>query len=344
MPLIAEAVPLPRFLELSRMLKLASPANDPVNSNVQEGRHDCDFQNALQGKTLSSSPSKMCQRSDEERQRDASNDQNSSKTQTDPLWKARPLLCRFKAGCQSLRREGDYAVDQYPLPLPGKMHSKKLSLSCTTIIGFGGLVLHVDLKLGLSGKEDAVENMVPKGSMVFLCKQELSTPVMLERLLVAGVHGAGRVGGARGQIGDEFVSSDGKLMLRRSHWGFILSTVGNGQRNMASLIENFEKAQMSAHLNRDLQNLYSIPLTASAPTCWPQAVLWYLTDRSLNFLRNSELNLHAKQTDVKEVGNADIILNSTTCFLSFLFSTPFNLPLNRNKTTIALRGKAPPVY
>ncbi|XP_054478242.1 uncharacterized protein LOC129110106 [Anoplopoma fimbria] len=280
-PLIAEAMPHSRFLELCRMLKLASPAKDPVNGNVQEGRHDGDTQNALQDKTLSSRQSKMCQRSDGQRQKDTPNDQNSSKTLTDPLWKAQPLLCRFKAGCQSLRREGDYAVDQYPLPLTGKMNNKKLSLYCTTLIGFGGLLLHVDLKLGPSGKEDAVEKMVPKGSMVFLCKQELSTPAMLERLIVAGVDGAGRVGGARGQIGDEFVSSDGKLMLRRSHCGFILSTAGNGQRNMASLIDNFEKAQMSAHLNRDLQNLYAIPLTASAPTCWPQAVLWYLTDLAL---------------------------------------------------------------
>lgn len=278
-PLVAEAMPLSRFLELSRMLKLASPAKDPVNSNVQEGRHDSDFQNAQQGKSLSSRQSEICQRSDGLRQVDTPND--CSKTQTDPLWKARPLLCRFKAGCQSLRREGEYAVDQYPLPLTGKMHNKKLSLYCTTLIGFGGLLLHVDLKLGLSGKEDAVEKMVPKGSMVFLCKQELSTPAMLERLLAAGIHGAGKVGGARGQIGDEFISSDGKLMLRRSHCGFILSTAGNSQRNMASLIDNFEKAQMSTHLNRDLQNLYSIPLTASAPTCWPQAVLWYLTDLAL---------------------------------------------------------------
>ncbi|XP_070767983.1 zinc finger protein 576, tandem duplicate 1 [Enoplosus armatus] len=265
-PLIAEAMPLSRFLELSRMLKLASPAKDPGNSSVWEGRHDSDFQNVQQGNNLSY---------------DTVNDMNSLKTQIDPLWKTQPLLCRFKAGCQSLRRDGDYAVDQYPLPLTGKMHNKNLSLHCTTLIGFGGLLLHVDLKLGLSDKEDAVEKMVPKGSMVFLCKQELSTPAMLERLLVAGVHGAGRVGGARGQIGDEFVSSNGKLMLRRSHCGFILSTAGNCQRNMTSLIDNFEKAQISAHLNRDLLNLYSIPLTASAPTCWPQAVLWYLTDLAL---------------------------------------------------------------
>lgn len=38
---------------------------------------------------------------------------------------------------------------------------------------------------------------------------------------------------------------------------------------------------MSAQLNRNLVNLYSIPLTATAPTCWPQAVLWYLTDLAL---------------------------------------------------------------
>uniref|UniRef100_UPI0037E86D47 zinc finger protein 576, tandem duplicate 1 n=1 Tax=Semicossyphus pulcher TaxID=241346 RepID=UPI0037E86D47 len=273
-PLIAEAMPLSRFLELSRMLKLASPAKDPVDSCVQERGHDSDPE---QSKKLSSRQREISPPSDE--QRHMPND--NSKSQTDPLWKAQPILCRFEAGCQSLRRDGDYAVDQYPLPLTGKMHSRKLSLHCTTLIGFGGLLLHVDLKLGISGKEDAVEKMVPKGSMVFLCKQELSTPAMLERLLVAGVHGAGRVGGARGQIGDEFVSSDGKLMLRRSHCGFILSTAGNGQRNMASLIDNFEKAQMSANLNRDLLNLYSIPLTSTAPTCWPQAVLWYLSDLAL---------------------------------------------------------------
>ncbi|XP_034553574.1 uncharacterized protein LOC117822775 [Notolabrus celidotus] len=272
-PLIAEAMPLSRFIELSRMLKLAYPAKDLVDSDIQKGRQDIDSHQSSVNQSEISPPS--------DEQRAVNTPKDNSVTQIDPLWKAQPLLCRFKAGCQSLRRDGNYAVDQYPLPLTGKMHSKKLSLHCTKLIGFGGLLLHVDFKMGRSCKEDAVEKMVPRGSMVFLCKQELSTPAMLERLLVAGVHGAGRVGGARGQIGDEFVSSDGKLMLRRSHCGFILSTAGNGQRNMASLIDNFEKAQMSAHLNRDLLNLYSIPLTASAPTCWPQALLWYLTDLTL---------------------------------------------------------------
>ncbi|XP_068999135.1 zinc finger protein 576, tandem duplicate 1 isoform X2 [Embiotoca jacksoni] len=277
-PLIAEAMPLSRFLQLSRMLKITSPSKDPADGNIQK-RCNKDFQSAQQGETCPSREGVLSQCSDG--QGHTANDLNSSQPQSDPLWKVQPLLCRFKVGCQSLRQEGDYAVDQYPLPLTGKIHNNKPSLHCTTLIGFGGLLLHVDLKVDLLDKEDAVEKMVPKGSMVFLCKQELSTPAMLDRLLVAGVHGAGRVGGARGQIGDEFVSSDGKLMLRRSHCGFILSTAGNGQKNMASLIDNFEKAQMSARLNRDLQNLYSIPHTASAPTCWPQAVLWYLTDLAL---------------------------------------------------------------
>uniref|UniRef100_A0A3P8TRK1 C2H2-type domain-containing protein n=1 Tax=Amphiprion percula TaxID=161767 RepID=A0A3P8TRK1_AMPPE len=271
-PLIAEAMPLSHFLEMSRKLKLSS--KDPANTNVREQTHHSDFHNALKGTTCPNRQSIIPQ------QCQSANDLNRSQTQTDPLWKVQPLLCRFKAGCQSLRQEGDYAVDQYRLPLTGKKHNKPF-LHCTALIGFGGLLLHVDLKLDLSDKEDAVEKMVPKGSMVFLCKQELSTPAMLEHLLVAGVHGAGRVGGARGQIGDEFVSSDGKLMLRRSHCGFILSTAGNNRRSMVSLTDSFEKAQKSARLSRDLQSLYSIPITASAPTCWPQVVLWYLTDLAL---------------------------------------------------------------
>uniref|UniRef100_A0A3P9NQ32 Uncharacterized LOC103478462 n=1 Tax=Poecilia reticulata TaxID=8081 RepID=A0A3P9NQ32_POERE len=232
--LIAEAMPLNRFLDLSRMLKLCS-LNEP-KANV---------------------------------------------TDADPLWKVRPLLYRFNEGCQSLKQPGDYAIDQYPVSLTGKIHNNRPSLQCTTLIGLNGLITHLDLELHPAENQDAVENMVPKGSTLFLCKQELSTPAMLERLLAAGIHGAGRVEGARGHIGDEFVSSDGKLMLRRTHCGFILSTAGNSQRNMVSLIDGFEKAQTSARLSSNLLNLYSTPLTVSLPTCWPQAVLWHLTDAAL---------------------------------------------------------------
>ncbi|XP_076016958.1 zinc finger protein 576, tandem duplicate 1 isoform X2 [Genypterus blacodes] len=280
-PLIAEAMPLSQFLQLSRALKFASPTVCPGKDNSREERQDFQsVQEATPG-TVSFSNRSSSLINEAQRQGDKSNDQNCPNVHTDPLWKVQPLLCRFRAGCQSLRQDAEYAVDQYPLPLTGKTNNNKRSLYCTTLIGFGGLMMHVDLKLNLLDKEDAVEKMAPRGSMVFLCRQELSTPAMLERLLVAGVHGAGRVGGARGQIGDEFVSSDGRLMLRRSQCGFILSTAGNSQKNMPSLIDNFEKAQMLTRLNRDLQNLYRIPLTALAPTCWPQAVLWYLTDTAL---------------------------------------------------------------
>uniref|UniRef100_A0A3B3YZW4 C2H2-type domain-containing protein n=1 Tax=Poecilia mexicana TaxID=48701 RepID=A0A3B3YZW4_9TELE len=240
--LIAEAMPLNRFLDLSR-----------ISQSLISGHGDSR----------------------------SSAEPNSSQTDADPLWKVRPLLYRFNEGCRSLKQPGDYAVDQYPVSLTGKIHNNSHSLQSTTFIGLNGLITNLDLELHPVENQDSVEKMVPKGSTLFLCKQELSTPAMLERLLAAGIHGAGRVEGARGHIGDEFVSSDGKLMLRRTHCGFILSTAGNGQRNMVSLIDSFEKAQTSARLSRDLLNLYSTPLTVSLPTCWPQAVLWHLTDAAL---------------------------------------------------------------
>lgn len=112
MPLIADAMPLSRFLELSRRLKLASPVKDRVNSNALEGTHECDLQNVQHVKKLSSSHCDVSEHNDGQRQGDTPDDLNSSKTQTDPLWKAQPLLRRFKEGCQSLGRDGHYAVDR----------------------------------------------------------------------------------------------------------------------------------------------------------------------------------------------------------------------------------------
>ncbi|XP_015241201.1 PREDICTED: uncharacterized protein LOC107091659 isoform X1 [Cyprinodon variegatus] len=266
LPLIAEAMPLNRFLELSRMLKLCS-SNDTKGPNTAQEL----------GGTHQSSESLGSDHSGA----GCSADPISLQTPVDPLWKVRPLLYRFNAGCRSLRQQGDYAVDQYTVALTGKVNESSPSLHCTTLIGLNGLITHVDLELDLSEKQDSVEKMIPKGSTVFLCKQELSTPAMLEHLLAAGIHGAGRVEGERGQVGDEFVSSDGKLMLRRTQCGFLLSTAGKGQRDMVSLIDGFEKAQMKARLSRDLLNLYSSPLTVSSPSCWPQAVLWHLIDAAL---------------------------------------------------------------
>ncbi|KAK6326628.1 hypothetical protein J4Q44_G00022730 [Coregonus suidteri] len=213
---------------------------------------------------------------------DITSSQDCFSFKTDPLWKVRPLLDHVRAGCLMLRREGDHGVDQYPLPLTCRaVNNKRPSLHSTVLVGSDGLILDFNLSLDLSIKEATVEKMVPREGMVYLCKQELSTPAMLEHLLGSGVHGAGKVGGAKGQMGDEFVSSDGRLMLHRYHLGFILSTVEKAQQNMASLVDSFEKAQKAASLNRDLINLYHSPLSASAPTSWPQAVLWYLTDLAL---------------------------------------------------------------
>ncbi|XP_055083843.1 uncharacterized protein LOC117384217 [Periophthalmus magnuspinnatus] len=261
-PLVADAMPVTRFLELSRLLKLACPqANQQSSANSRKD-----------GITGFSNDSNS---------RDYSNLQHGKKVTSDPLWKIQPVLEHFVKGCRSLRRQGEYAIDQNPLPLTTWTHNNKHSLHCTTMINFGGMILDLELRLDFSDKEGVAEKMPPKGSMVFLCKQELSTPAMLERLLAAGIHSAGQVGGAKGQIGDEFVSSDGKLLLRRSHCGFILSTVGNGQRNIASFIDNFEKAHISARLNKDLQSLYSIPPAVFSQSRWPQTVLWYLTDLAL---------------------------------------------------------------
>eukprot|EP00063_Salmo_salar_P037469 XP_014012304.1 PREDICTED: uncharacterized protein LOC106578191 isoform X1 [Salmo salar] len=201
---------------------------------------------------------------------------------TDPLWRVRPLMDHVRAGYLMLRREGDHGVDQYPLPLTCRaVNNKRPSLHSTVLVRSDGLIIDFNLSLDLSNKEATVEKMVPRDGMVYLCKQELSTPAMLEHLLGSGVHGAGKVGGAKGQMGDEFVSSDGRLMLHRYHLGFILSTVGKAQQNMALLVDSFEKAQKAASLNRDLLNLYHSPLSASAPSSWPQAVLWYLADLAL---------------------------------------------------------------
>ncbi|XP_021447331.2 uncharacterized protein LOC110510265 isoform X1 [Oncorhynchus mykiss] len=213
---------------------------------------------------------------------DVPSSQDCFSFKTDPLWRVRPLMDHVRARYLMLRREGDHGVDQYPLPLTCRaVNNKRPSLHSTVLVRSDGLILDFNLSLDLSNKETTVEKMVPRDGMVYLCKQELSTPAMLEHLLGSGVHGAGKVGGAKGQMGDEFVSSDGRLMLHRYHLGFILSTVGKAQQNMASLVDSFEKAQKAASLNRDLLNLYHSPLSASAPSSWPQAVLWYLTDLAL---------------------------------------------------------------
>lgn len=273
-PLVADAMPLSRFLELSRLLKFAHPQDNQQSTNSR-GNNNI---------SLSSISSNM----------HSNNYQHNKTFNPDPLWKIQPILKRFVRGCRSLKRQGEYGIDEYPLQLSGRSNNSKHSLHCTTLVDFGGMVLDVDLKVDLSDKEKVTEKLAPKESMVYLCKQELSTPAMLERLLAAGIHGAGQIGGSKGQIGDEFVSSDGKLILRRSHCGFILSTTGNS-RHMASLIDDFEKAQISTTLNKNLQGLYTISPGGFSPHRWPQTVLWFLTDLALV---NSWLQYRHDATDV----------------------------------------------
>lgn len=92
---------------------------------------------------------------------------------------------------------------------------------------------------------------------------------------------AGKVGGARGQVGDEFVSLDGKLKLFRCHHGFILSAAVKGRSRSTSLVSGFERALKAAKLNRDLRKAYHTPCLSSSPTAWPLSVLWHLTDLAL---------------------------------------------------------------
>lgn len=205
---------------------------------------------------------------------------NVSGSKTDPLWKVMMLTRRVQEGCRALKRNGSFGVDQYPLPF--QRHPTH-SLLHTVVVSGEGLVVDFILSIDDSNRETVVEQMVSRGKdenegMVFLCKPELSTPSMLEHLLKAGVQSAGKVGGARGQIGDEFVSSDGKLKLFRCHHGFILSAVSKEKPRSTSLVSGFERAIKAANLNRDLRSLYRTPSTSSAVNAWPQSVLWDLID------------------------------------------------------------------
>ncbi|KAK7926281.1 hypothetical protein WMY93_008591 [Mugilogobius chulae] len=87
-PLVADAMPLTRFLELSRLLKLSCPQDNQQNSSnrnigiiASNNRHFGDLQHC-------------------------------KKIISDPLWKIQHILERFVKGCRSLKRLGDYAIDQ----------------------------------------------------------------------------------------------------------------------------------------------------------------------------------------------------------------------------------------
>uniref|UniRef100_A0A3B3QU53 Uncharacterized LOC111854836 n=1 Tax=Paramormyrops kingsleyae TaxID=1676925 RepID=A0A3B3QU53_9TELE len=226
---------------------------------------------------------------------------------TDPLWRVRVLLERVRAGCLALNREGNYGIDEYPIHLGRSIRRKSFSncpptLNCAVLVGAGGFILDFNLNVDDSRKEDMVEKMVPRNKenregAVFLCKEELATPVVVEHLLSAGVRSAARVGEVSGGMGNEFVSSDGKLTLFRCAQGFVLSTLRKRPSSKLSIVEEFERAQKVVQLNRELLGLYRTPLSASSPTCWPQSVLWHLTDMALV---NSWLQYRVDHQQLKE--------------------------------------------
>ncbi|XP_048880244.1 uncharacterized protein LOC125748303 [Brienomyrus brachyistius] len=226
---------------------------------------------------------------------------------TDPLWRVRALLERVRAGCLALNREGNYGIDEYPIHLGRPIRRMSFSnrpptLNCAVLVGTGGFILDFNLNVDDSRKEDMVEKMVPRNKengegAVFLCKEELATPAVVEHLLSAGVRSAARVGEVSGGMGNEFVSSDGKLTLFRCAQGFVLSTLRKRPSSKLSVVEEFERAQKVVQLNRELLSLYCTPLSASSPTCWPQSVLWHLTDMALV---NSWLQYRIDHQQLKE--------------------------------------------
>lgn len=258
-PLISDAMSASRFCELACKLTLVGSAGSSTELSIDQHSEETNSEQPGQSNKVA---------------------HDCTNSKTDPLWKVMPLIRRVQDGCQALDRNGSYGVDQYPLPF--QRHPTH-SLLHTVVVSGGGLVLDFNLSIDDSNRENFVEKMVSKGKerndgMVFLCKPELSTPSMLEHLLEAGVQSAGKVGGARGQIGDEFVSSDGKLKLFRCHHGFILSAVVKEKPRSTSLVSGFERAIKAANLNRDLRSLYRTPCTNSAISAWPQSVLWDLID------------------------------------------------------------------
>ncbi|XP_028837971.1 zinc finger protein 576, tandem duplicate 1 [Denticeps clupeoides] len=267
-PLIADAMSASRVSELTQNLKLSS-GQDASAGNVDEDRR----------------PSKVTSSStgDEENLETAC----TPTLRADPLSRVRVFIDKVRHGCQRLKQGGSHGIDQFPLPLRQHTNSPSHTLHHTAMISTCGLIVDFSLSLDDSEREDIVEKMVSSSGvhrndgMVFLCKPELSTPSMLEHLLEAGVQSAGKVGGAKGQIGDEFISSDGKLKLFRCHHGFILSVAGKARPHSVSLVSGFDRALRATQFSMDLRGVYATPCLSPSPASWPLSVLWHLTDLSL---------------------------------------------------------------
>ncbi|XP_076826281.1 uncharacterized protein LOC143473270 isoform X2 [Brachyhypopomus gauderio] len=284
-PLIADAMSASKFSELTCNLKLAGSRRDPRQADGDE-EEECDQGGTAQLSDGDEAPRQVPSPGDKSgvfTSPPLCRPQDTLVSKTDPLWKVQAIVKRVQEGCQALKSSGNQAVDQYPLPF--QKHPTHL-LHHTVVINVTGLVMDFNLRVNDCNREEVVAKMVSKEKddnqgMVFLCKPELSTPSMLEHLLETGVRSAGKVGGARGQVGDEFVTSDGKLKLFRCHHGFILSAATKERSRSTSLVSGFERAIKAANLNRDLRTLYRTPCTSSSRSTWPQSVLWDLVDLAL---------------------------------------------------------------
>ncbi|XP_017557576.2 uncharacterized protein LOC108429978 isoform X2 [Pygocentrus nattereri] len=285
-PLIADAMSASRFSELAHKMRLASPTGDPRHANGDEesGQKSTDAGvETPRQMPAAGEKSKLFMVSQLGGCQNTQNSTDLSVSKTEPLWKIQAIVNRVREGCRALERHGNHGVDQYPLLF--QRHPTH-SLHHTVMISVSGLVMDFNLRINDSNREEVVEKMVSreKGDnqgMIFLCKPELSTPSMLEHLLEVGVRSAGKVGGARGQVGDEFMTPDGKLKLFRCHHGFILSAVTKEKSRSTSLVSGFERAIKAANLNRDLRSLYRTPCTSPSPGAWPLSVLWDLIDLAL---------------------------------------------------------------
>lgn len=262
--LIADAMTASRFSELLSKMKIAEECccSASLRKDQAASTNSCTHHS---GQMCSTLPSPL---------------------KTDPLQRVHALIERVRKACQTLKREGNHGINQYPLCLQRTTACPVYSLHHTVMLSTCGVVVDFSVSLNDSDREETVKDMVLSGQnskegMVFLCKPELSTPSMLDQLLEAGVPSAGKVGGAKGQVGDEFVSSDGKLKLFRCHHGFILSAAVKGRSRSTSLVSGFERALRAAKLNRDLRCAYRTPCLSSSPTAWPLSVLWHLTDLAL---------------------------------------------------------------
>ncbi|XP_069041376.1 zinc finger protein 576, tandem duplicate 1 isoform X2 [Lepisosteus oculatus] len=226
----------------------------------------------------------------------------------DGLWRVRPLLDRVRRGCLALPREGHCAVMTRPVPLGRRRGTP--GLRNTVLVGSSGLVLDFLVRPDRPSDGDdeeeeeeeaeavaRVTNTISapepgKRSVVFLRDERCATPGVLQRLLVAGLRGAGRAGAAALQPGgswEELVRADGGMCLVRCRQGQFLSTYVGGaapgsrhaDSGVPAVAREFQTFTRGAELCADLLALYRCAASGPARSRWTLALLWHLVDLAL---------------------------------------------------------------